>query len=72
MRRNLIAAIGILALVGSFLVQSSGPAAAQSIIAQAARGTLSAPVIHTGNCTRRAPMISAGTIVSAQDDMRAE
>lgn len=72
MRRNLIAAIGILALVGSFLVQSSGPAAAQSIIAQAARGTLSAPVIHTGNGTRRAPMISAGTIVSAQDDMRAE
>jgi hypothetical protein len=71
MRRNIIAAIGIVSLVVTFLVQPAGQAAAQqSIVMRAARGLLVTPLIHAGSVTRRAPMLSGALVATEQRALR--
>jgi len=73
MRRNFMAAIGIMALLASFVAQPSSPAAAKdSVVVQQAKGQIPPAVIHTGSVTRKGPSLSAGVISGALDDLRAE
>ncbi|GAC1636030.1 MAG: hypothetical protein NVS4B2_23990 [Chloroflexota bacterium] len=73
MRRNLLSIIGIVALIVTFLLQPSGPAAAQdSIVKQAARGTLKPAVLDTGTVKRTLPTLSGGTRVTAAEVLQAQ
>ena len=74
MRRNLIAAIGILTLIGSVLTQRVGPANADEGggANKAATGQVKAGIINTGQVQRTAPTVSPGIVNTAADELRAE